>query len=86
VHVDFVIKFLHGIIAWALSDNEQCYFWERFEGGKLDCLFSIEQLTGRWLFASGMRTGWMGFPTICNGKSGCRLFSGRTRFGALLTP
>jgi hypothetical protein len=52
VHVDFVIKFLHSIRAWAPSDNEHCHFWARFEGGKLDCLFSIEQLTERWLFAS----------------------------------
>jgi hypothetical protein len=26
-----------------------------------------------------MRTGSMGFPTICNGKSGCQLFSGRKK-------
>ena len=56
MHVDFVIKFLHGIRAWALSYSEQCYFLARFEGGNLDCLFSIEKLTGRWLFASSMRT------------------------------
>jgi hypothetical protein len=36
VHADFVIKFLHGITAWALCDSERCYFWARFEGGKLD--------------------------------------------------
>jgi hypothetical protein len=71
LHVDFVIKFLHGIRDWALSDSEKCYFLARFGGGKIDFLFSIKQLTGRWLFASSMRIGWMGFPTICNGKSGC---------------
>jgi hypothetical protein len=32
MHVDFVIKFLHGIRAWPLSDSEQSDFWERFEG------------------------------------------------------
>jgi hypothetical protein len=56
------------------------------KGEELDCLFSIEQLTERWLFASGTRTGWVGFPTICNGKLVCRLFSGRTKFGALAAP
>ena len=85
MHAGFVIKFLHGIRAWALNDSEQCYFWAGFEG-ELDCLFSIEKLKWGWMFASGMRIVWMGFPNICNGKSGCQLFSGRKKFGALSAP
>jgi hypothetical protein len=53
--------------------------------GKLGFLFSIEHLTGIWLDASGMTTSWMEFPTICNEKSGCQVFSGRTNYGDLST-
>jgi hypothetical protein len=59
VHVDFVIKFLHGIIAWDPSDSEQCYFEKDLKRGELDYLFSIEQLAGRGLFSSGMSSDWM---------------------------
>ena len=41
VHADFVIKFLHGIKAWAPSYNEQCYFGQDLKGGNLIVSFQL---------------------------------------------
>jgi hypothetical protein len=42
VNVDFVIKFLHGIKAWALSYSEQCViFGQDLKGGNSIVCFPL---------------------------------------------